>query len=151
MKWVLTPVAAAALVLPILPTYAAGPYDGTWVIVAPGVQGGGADYDLEACNPVQLEFQIKDNQLVGDLRLVQYPQSGVNVESSPGSGSTPIQGSVAPDGKVTASWQRYRATGQLSGDKGEVRWTGHCGPRVAMATRIAQPAAAGTTEPPTKK
>jgi len=150
MKWMLPAIAVAALALPTLPAQAAGSYDGTWVFTAPGVKGGGGDYDLEECNPVLFEAQIKDNKVVGNLRRTIYPQSGTNVESTPGRGATPIQGSVAPDGSLTANWQSYHATGRLAGDKGELTWKGRCGPRVATATRTSQPAAplAGTSTPP---
>jgi outer membrane protein OmpA-like peptidoglycan-associated protein len=150
MKWIFPAVAVAALVSPTLPAYAAGPFDGTWVFEAPAAKGGGANYDLEECNPVRFQAQIKDNKVVGNLRREVYPQSGPNVQSTPGRGATPIQGSVAPDGNLTASWQSYHATGHLTGDKGELTWKGQCGPRVATATRTAQPAAAlsGTSVPP---
>ncbi len=150
MKWMLPAIAVAALALPTIPAHAAGPFDGTWVADAPGVKGGGGDYDLEECNPVRFQFQIADNKVGGNLRRTIYPQSGTNVESTPGRGATPIQGSVAPDGSVKAGWQSYHATGRLTGDKGELTWKGRCGPRVATLTRISQPAAAaaGTTAPP---
>ncbi len=150
MKWMLPAAAVAALALPGVPAYAAGPYDGTWTASAPAVAGGAVDYDLEACNAVQFQFDVKDNQVVGNLRRTQYPQSGVNVTSAPGRGGTPISGGVSPDGALTAAWQSYRATGQMSGDKGQLQWKGQCGPRVAQLTRVAKPAAAaaGTTTPP---
>lgn len=152
MKRIFPAIALAALALPALPAYAAGSYDGTWVFEAPAVKGGGANYDLEECNPVRFEAQIVDNKVVGQLRSVIYPQSGPNVQSAkPGErGASPIQGSVAPDGNLTATWQSYRVTGQLTGDKGELNWKGQCGPRVAEGTRTA-PATAGSTVPPSNK
>lgn len=111
-------------------------------------KGGGANYDLEECNPVRFEAQIVDNKVVGHLRSALYPQSGPNVQSAkPGErGASPIQGSVAPNGSLTANWQSYRVTGHLTGDKGELNWKGQCGPRVASGTRTAQPAS-GTSVP----
>jgi outer membrane protein OmpA-like peptidoglycan-associated protein len=150
MKWIFPAIAVAALALPTVPAQAAGPYDGTWVFTAPSVRGGGGDYDLEECNPVRFEAQIKDNKVVGNLRPTIYPQSGANVESTPGRGATPIQGSVTPDGSLKANWQSYHATGRLTGDTGELSWKGRCGPRVATAIRTSQPEIplAGTSTPP---
>lgn len=150
MKWRLPAIAAATLAATMTPAHAAGLFDGTWKIEAPAVRGGAADSDLDECEAVRFETQIKDGNIVGTLRRSIYSQSGTNVQSTPGQGATAVQGNVSQDGSLQAKWQGYRATGRLSGDNGELRWKGACGERVATMTRTVkvQPALSGTSVPP---
>jgi len=123
----------AALALPTA-GHSAEPYDGNWVFDAPAVPGG-RNYAGTACAAVRIWFEIRDNQVIGSLRLVPSTAQGTTVRSGPGPGSTPIKGSVAPDGSLTAQWQSFHATGTFTGSKAEMRWRGQCGPRVATGAR----------------
>ena len=140
MKLMLTSAAVAALTLPLLPAHAAGPYDGTWVFEAPPVSGGSGDpYDLNSCAGVRFQVQVKDNQVVGNLRMAPYAggsSTGPAVESSPGRGATPVQGTIQPDGKVNAQWQSFTVTGNLASNPPQVSWSGQCGPRTAIGQRV---------------
>lgn len=120
--------------LSALPAVAAGPYDGTYTIVAGPAGNPGTNTTGEAqCEAIQLQFQVVNNQLVGQLARSPY---GGNRVSSSGQGATPISGTVQPDGSFAAKWQSYSATGKLSHDgKAEMRWSGQCGTRVATGER----------------
>ncbi len=130
---------AAAVALSVLSAHAAGPYDGTWVFEAPPVAGGSGDpYDLNSCAGVRFMVDVKDSQVVGNLRMAPYAggsDSSGGVTSSPGRGSSPSQGTVQPDGSVNAQWQSFRATGKLAGNTAELHWRGQCGPRTATGQR----------------
>lgn len=140
MKVVLASMAVAAMVLPMLSAQAAGPYDGTWLFEAPPVAGGSGDpYDLNSCAGVRFQVDIKDSQVVGNLRMAPYAGGsdvGGNVTSSPGRGSSPIQGAVQPDGTVNAQWQSFKATGKLAGNNAQLNWRGACGPRTATGQKV---------------
>ena len=115
--------------------HAAGPYDGTWVVETPAV-GGGGNVGGTACAPVRFQFKVTDNQISGSLRLNPSSPYGATVQQGSGRGATPIQGTVNPDGSVTARWQSFQATGTLAGGKAELRWKGKCGPRIATGGRM---------------
>jgi hypothetical protein len=136
MKSMLALMAGALLATSMVGAHAAGPHDGTWVVEAPAVQGSGGYVGGTACAAVRIQFQVKDGQVQGNLRLRPSGASGTSVDQSPGRGSTPIQGSVQPDGTMTAKWQSFHATGTLAGDKAQLTWRGQCGPRVATGERI---------------
>jgi hypothetical protein len=132
--------------LPILPAVAAGPYDGTYQVVAGPAGNPGTNTTGNAqCEGIQLQFQVVDNQLVGSLARSPY---GGNRVSSSGMGATPISGTVQPDGSFTSKWESYTATGKLTHDgKAEMRWSGQCGPRVASGGR-APTENVGSSTPP---
>ena len=120
-----------------------GPYDGTWQFDAPDAGTGSSSIsDVSACEAVRLQFQVINNQIQGSLG--RSPYGGRRVTQS-GPGTTPVSGTVQPDGTINAQWQDYRATGTLTGDKPELRWRGPCGPRVATGSRIASTQGAGST------
>ena len=119
-----------------------GPYDGTWQVDAPEAGGGTSISDVGACEPVRLRFDVKNNQLQG--MLGRSPYGGTRVTQS-GPGTTPISGTVQPDGTINAQWQEYQATGKLTGDKAELRWKGACGSRVATGGRVASTEGAGSS------
>ena len=139
MKWTLTSMAVAVLALPMLPAHAAGPYDGTWLFEAPPVAGGSGDpYDLNSCAGVRFQVDVKDSQVVGNLRMAPYAggsDTSGGVTSSPGRGSSPIQGTVQPDGTVNAQWQSFKAAGHLAGNP-QLTWRGQCGPRTAVGQKV---------------
>ena len=140
--------ALAALTVPTA-GHSAGPYDGTWVVDAPAVPGG-RNYAGTACAAVRLQFQVRDNAVIGSLRMVPGTAQGTTVRSGPGRGATPIKGTVAPDGSLTAQWQSFRATGTLAGSRAELRWKGQCGPRVARRAHgiaVGRPAAPSNWDP----
>jgi hypothetical protein len=72
------------------------------------------------------------------LHRVPSPDDTDVVESGAGPGAAPITGQVSAEGAVEAQWQGYRATGQLTGNTGEVTVDGECGPRTAVATRVTE-------------
>jgi hypothetical protein len=126
----------AALVLPLLPAHAAGPYDGTWYVDAPAAQNAGTSERSSGCEPVRLPMQVTDNKITGTLQRSPYGTG--RVEAGSGSTASPISGTVQPDGTFTAQWESYHATGKLSGDKAEMTWKGECGVRTATGGRSKQ-------------
>lgn len=136
MKRMLTSMstAAAALAAPIIPAIAAGQYDGMWIVdAAPAAQTSSSDVP-SGCDAVRIPFQVVGNQIKGSLQRSPYGTG--RVQGGTGPGSAPITGTVHPDGTVNAQWGSYKATGKLSGESAEVRWSGECGPRVATGGRI---------------
>ena len=119
---------------------APGPYDGTWQVDAPDA-GNSSTSDVSGCEAARLQFQVKNNRVQGSLGRSPY---GARFTQS-GPGTTPISGTVQPDGTLNAQWQNYTATGKLTGDKAEMRWRGTCGPRVATGGRVASTEGAGST------
>lgn len=124
-----------------------GPYDGSWEVDAPAAGSGNSTADRQQCEAVRLRFDVKNSQIVGNLARSPYGQTRV---TQTGPGTTPISGTVQPDGTFTSKWQDYTATGKLGTDnKAEMRWTGVCGPRTALGGRDMSTApSAGTTRPP---
>lgn len=119
-----------------------GPYDGTWQVDAASAGGGTSISDVSSCEAVRLQFEVKDNQIHG--MLGRSPYGGGRATQS-GPGTTPISGTVQPDGTINAQWQKYQATGKLTGDKAELHWRGTCGPRVATGGRVTSSEGAGST------
>jgi hypothetical protein len=130
-------VVAAALMLPLpRPADAATPYDGTWVLDVPSSTIIPRTSE-SACPALRLPVQVTNGQVIAMLHRVPSEDAD-DVESGAGPGASPITGSVSADGVVEAQWQGYRATGQLTGNTGEITVDGECGPRTAEATRVAQ-------------
>jgi hypothetical protein len=128
----LTTITAMSFAVIALPAYAAGPYDGNWVIDAPGVGGAiGAEGEY-MCPALRLPFQVKDGQVIGDL----HRTATGTIEAGKTSNSAPVTGSVSGDGGVNVTWQNFHATGKLSGGAGTVGWAGECGPRTATASKV---------------
>ena len=126
-------LAVAAIAFPMLSAYAAGQYDGNWYVDAPAAQNVGTSERSSGCEAVRIPFKVTDNQVTGNLQRAPYGTG--RVEQGSGSSSAPLSGTIQPDGTVNAQWESYRATGKLSGDTAEIRWTGECGPRVATGGR----------------
>jgi len=140
----IAPLAMAALTLSSLAAGAAGPYDGTWQIDSGGLGSPTAQaMQGTSCEPETIKFNVKDNQIQGSLARV--PGSSSRVEANEGPRSAPVSGTVAADGSVTAQWESYKVTGQMTGDKVELHWKASCGPRVAMGSRIAPAATSGSS------
>ena len=132
------PMTIAALLVITFPAYAAGQFDGEWVVDAPRAGGAGAGTEVPTgCDPVRIPFKITNNQVSGSLERETYGTG--RVQAGQGRRASPITGTVQPDGTVHARWQNYRVTGKLSGDQAEVRWKGECGERVATGSRITGP------------
>jgi hypothetical protein len=131
-------VVTAALLLPVSrAAFAATPYDGTWVLdVPPSTIISRADGSY--CPALRLPVQISNGQVSAMLHRVPSLDDTDMVESGPGPGGAPVTGQVSADGFVEAQWQGYRASGQLSGNTGEITVNGECGPRTAVATRVGQ-------------
>jgi hypothetical protein len=133
MKWTLRSVslAVAMLGLPMLQAHAAGPFDGSWYVDA-GPQGGtGTNERSSGCEGVRIPFKVTDNKISGNLKRSVYGTGSVSSSEA----GTPFSGTVAPDGSISAKWEKYTATGKLTGDKAELRWSGECGARVATGGR----------------
>ncbi|HKW54286.1 MAG TPA: hypothetical protein VJO12_11385 [Stellaceae bacterium] len=135
---------ATSSVVPAAATVAnvPGPYDGTWMVDAASAGSGTSTSDVAACEAVRLQFDVKNNQVNG--MLGRSPYGGGRVTQS-GPGTTPVSGTVQPDGTLFAQWQSYQATGKLTGDKAEMHWRGTCGPRVATGGRVTSTEGAGST------
>jgi hypothetical protein len=125
---------AAIVLLGVLvnPGYAAGPFDGTWQLDAPGA-GGSSPEAGSKCPAVRLRFEVKDNQVVG--RFERSPDLR-HVETGEGHEGTPVTGSVGPDGTLTTKWEGINASGKLAGNAGQLKWIGDCGPRVGTLARV---------------
>src|SRR5262249_45693138 len=97
-------LALAALAVPGL-AGAAGPFDGTWQVDAAPQGGAGTATDSPSgCEGLRLQFDVKDNQVIGSMRRSPY---GANrVEQSTGRGSSPVSGTVSPDGTFNAQWEK---------------------------------------------
>ena len=134
--------------LSALPAVAAGPYDGSYTVMAQDAGSGGTNTTGRAeCEGVQLQFQVVNNQLVGQLARSPYSPGRV---TQGGRNATPISGTVQPDGSFTAKWESFNATGHLTKDgKAELSWRGQCGPRVAQGGRSPMENT-GSSTPPTK-
>jgi hypothetical protein len=116
--------------------YAAGPYDGTWVIDIPaGLARGNLSTAL--CPALRLEAKIIDNQVNASLERVPSG-TAETIENGTARTAAPLTGTVQPDGTVTADWQGYKSAGTLSGDTGTITVQGECGPRDATATRVSK-------------
>jgi len=132
MLTTITSVAVVAVALSTLPARAAGPFDGKWVIDAPPSGGAIGAEGQYTCPALRLPFTVKDGQVIGDL----HRTPGNSIVAGKSSNSSPVTGSVSPDGSVSVSWQNFHVTGKLSGSSGEVGWAGECGPRTATATKV---------------
>jgi len=117
-----------------------GPFDGTWHIEAPGVWAGPG----MVCGLIDLKFQVKNSRVVGGLKRTPY---GATVEATEGYSSTPMNGTVQPDGAVDIAWEQYAVTGQISGNQIRLQWTGQCGERVATGERVASESTISTPGP----
>jgi hypothetical protein len=131
-------VVAAALLLPASQAaFAATAYDGTWVLDVPSstiIPRTGEAY----CPALRLPVQVTNGQVTAMLHRVPSPDDTDVVESGAGPAASPVTGQVSADGSVEAQWQGYRATGQLSGNTGEITVDGECGPRTSVATRVGE-------------
>jgi|SRR5690348_8643267 len=147
MDRLLISLSAVALTALSLPAVAAGPYDGSYTVIAQEAGSGGTNTTGRAeCEGVQLQFKVVNNQLVGEL--MRSPYSPGRVTSGPGRGATPISGTVQPDGSFNASWESFHATGHLTKDgKAELSWRGQCGPRVAQGGRTPSENVGSSTAP----
>jgi hypothetical protein len=124
--------------------FAAGNYDGTWVVDVPSAGLINDRSNESVCPALRIPIQIHDDQVTGNLQRVATETGAVIVEQGTGSGdSGPVTGTVAPDGTVNAQWQNYHAVGRLSARTGQVTIQGECGPRTATVVRITAPATAG--------
>jgi hypothetical protein len=124
--------AVAAPAIFALPAIAAGPFDGTWTIDAPPSDRFGDSVEGYACPALRLPFQVKDNKVTGRLA---WTTTGHAIEASNGQGSSPVSGTVQPDGTFTLRWESFHAAGKMTGNALEIHWKGECGPRVAKGTR----------------
>jgi hypothetical protein len=112
--------------------FAAGPYDGNWVIDFPdsGYNSASGQY---RCPGIRLPIQISNNEVSGKLGRTGM---GTELQSSNGQ---PVTGQVQPDGTLNLSWQNYSANGKLSSSQGEVMTArGSCGQRSGTAVRLQQ-------------
>jgi len=111
---------------------AAGPYDGTWQIDIP--QSGALQDGGFACGSARIQVQVRDNVVSGTLKR---DSSGSVATGTTGPSAAPVSGNVSADGKFTAKWQGYTATGQLKGNTGRLTVQRMCGRVNATATRAA--------------
>jgi hypothetical protein len=132
--------AAPALVLAgalcAAPAFAAGPFDGTWVLDLPSYPFNSGQTNAP-CPTLRLSAKIVNSQVTGSLERVPSGTADT-IENGTGRISAPITGSVQADGMLVADWQGYHASGTLSGDSGRIIVLGQCGPRTAIATRVAK-------------
>ena len=134
MKRMLMSIAAAALAAPMSSAIAAGQWDGMWIVDAPPAGQSQPTASSSGCDAVRIPVQVSGDKITGSLQRSPYVTG--RVEGGTGKNATPLTGTIAPDGSVTAKWQNYPATGKLSGENAEVKWNGECGPRVATGGRI---------------
>jgi len=125
-------VAVVAVALTTLPARAAGPFDGEWVIDAPPAGGAIGAEGQYTCPALRLPFTVSNGEVIGDLHRTAQNE----IVAGKASNSSPVTGTVSPDGAVSVTWQNFHASGKLSGSSGQVGWAGECGPRTATATKI---------------
>jgi hypothetical protein len=142
MKWAVASLTAAAVALAAVCVHAAGPYDGTWQVEAAAAGTRDSTTGRPRCEGLRLQFEVKDNQIQGSL--ARSPRGRGRVTQT-GRGATPITGTVEPDGTVHARWESFNITGKLTGDKAQLRWTGQCGPRLAMGGRTPSTVGSGSS------
>ena len=116
--------------------YAAGQYDGTWVIDVPPSASSVVTSANPSCPALRLPIQIKDSKVSGSLTRVPSVSGGPTVEAGTGRHASEVTGTVLADGTVHAQWQGYKAAGKLGDGTGTVTIKGECGPRKATATRV---------------
>ena len=109
-------------------------YDGKWAIDFPASEIYATNNSGHGCAAIRVVVAIKDSRISGTLS--REPTNPTEVSNGSGSGASPLTGTVAPDGSVTATWQRYAVTGKLAGSSGQVNVTGECGPRTGTAQRV---------------
>ena len=131
----LAAVAVGALFLSSPLAQAASPFDGSWVIDFPAAGAISTTSD-SVCPALRLPFQIRDGRVVGALERVPSRDGSIIVEAAQDNSASPIDGSVAPDGTVSARWEAYNVGGKLVGDTGYVTVRGECGERTGQATRV---------------
>jgi hypothetical protein len=140
---VLPSTAAALLLASVVAADAAGTFDGTWQLQAPESKETANITRPQGCYPVVVEFNVKDNQIDGQLAWTGFS----TVAPSDSRRATPVTGRIAPDGTVSAEWQGIVATGKLTGNKAEMTWRSDCGTRTATGGRISPPTQSGSTVP----
>jgi outer membrane protein OmpA-like peptidoglycan-associated protein len=127
-------LALAAFTLPIVPVYAAAPFDGTWIIDVPADRL--TPNDAEAtCPALRLQVQIADNQVSGEFRRA-YPEPQNVIENGGINKASQVTGQVQPGGGVTAEWQDFHAAGKLIGPDAGLTVQTSCGPLMATAYRL---------------
>lgn len=129
-----TALALAAFAVPIIPAYAAGPYDGIWIIDVPADTISGDDSD-PTCPALRLRVQIIDNQVFGNFKRSPPEMSNV-VENGGRGGASRVSGSVQPDGTLTAQWQNFHAKGRMIGNGAGLMVQSECGPLKARVWRL---------------
>jgi hypothetical protein len=131
----LSHILVCALVVAAAPAFAAGTFDGTWVVDVPsgGPLSGG---DEALCPALRFTVAIKDSHVTGTLTRVPTRTGGVVVETGTSNVSAPVTGTVQPDGTVAADWLNYHAAGKLTAKDGVATIKGECGPRQATLVRV---------------
>ena len=114
------------------PAQAAGPFDGNWELDAPSAGGSSAEGG-DKCPALRLRFEIKDGRVQGRFER-SFQQT--DVETAEGREGSAFTGRVQPDGSLTTEWESIPASGKITGDTGELKWVGGCGPRVGKLSRI---------------
>ena len=125
--------AATAAFSPMGIAWAAGPFDGTWVIDAHGTGGHVQSTGQTDCPAFRLTFVITDSKI--SESLAPSPSNSAVIVPSHGRGSSLARGSVAEDGTFAVQWQNFHIVGRITGNTLEAFWTGLCGPRSAKGTR----------------
>ena len=86
--------AAVAVALPLALANAAGPFDGQY-------RGGSPAMGRQGCPASTATVTIADGKITGNYKLAAY--------------TSPVSGTVAPDGTVTGKWSVYPLTGKITG------------------------------------
>jgi len=118
----------------VVPAYAAGPYDGNWVLDAPPAGGAIGSEGQYTCPAIRIPFTVADGKVVGDL----HRTADGAVVSGKASNSSPLSGAVGADGSASVSWQNFHVTGKLNGSAGSASWAGECGPRTGTITKVSK-------------
>jgi len=132
-RLVIAAASLAALLMPMVPALAAGPYDGRWVVDFPTPVTNFRSSGNQCSTAFRLVVEVRDNRL--EARLQRQVITG-EVENSNAANAVEVKGSVAPDGTVTAMWENYPVIGRLTGDVGAISVNGDCGPRTGRAVRV---------------
>ena len=115
--------------------HASTPYDGTWIVdfpASPLVAG----ESHSVCPALRLRADVADGKISGSLTRF-FP--GNVVENDAGPASSPVTGTVHPDGSVEAYWLGWIVKGQITGDNADMTLLfGQCGPRHMIGRRVVQ-------------
>jgi outer membrane protein OmpA-like peptidoglycan-associated protein len=127
-----TTALALAFAVPMAPAFAAGPFDGVWIIDVPNSIVTGDS--VPTCPAQRLTMRISDSQVTGNFDRVAAGED--NVVENGRQNASGVSGSVQPDGVIATRWQNFHAEGKLTGNQAQLTMQSECGPMIATGRRV---------------